>query len=49
MTLTVSIPYRGAGGLPSDYLGRSVGGASFGKRADDTFERDPKVRDRLRV
>merc|ERR1719390_213910 len=31
------------GGLPSDYLGRSVGGASFSKRADDTFERDPKV------
>ena len=55
MTLTVSvtlqypIPYPGAGGLPSDYLGRSFGGASMGKRADDDFERDPKVRERLRV
>ena len=49
LTVTLTLPYPGAGGLPSDYLGRSFGGASIGKNADDSFERDPKVRDRLRV
>ena len=49
VTLQYPIPYPGAGGLPSDYLGRSFGGASMGKRADDDFERDPKVRERVRV